>query len=77
VTFQVFEVHGVLAGAYRGRVLDRLMPRTHVLEVVDGDPRRVLCGLPVESLCDVLEFGSPTCPKCKRKFFAIVQGEGA
>lgn len=59
-------VHGVLAGAYRGkrRNLENLL--THAS--VDGGVTAVCRGVKVDSLCDEIEPGPPTCKRCAAKF---------
>lgn len=59
-------VHGVLAGAYRGKRarLDAML--THAS--TDGGSTAVCGNVAEGNLCDVQESGAPTCKKCARLF---------
>ena len=59
-------VHGVLAGAYRGRrnKLDAML--THAS---DDEGWTAVCGNVAEgNLCDVKEAGPPSCKPCARRY---------
>jgi hypothetical protein len=64
-----YEVREVLAGCYRGGRAALKSCLTHVVELEGKREVRVLCGLPVDSLCDVPKSGVPTCPRCLRACF--------
>ncbi len=59
-----YEVRGVLAGAYRGKQLERATVR-HVL--FDGADRTACGRVREEHLCDVAEREPPTCAACLAK----------
>ena len=62
-------VRAVLAGAYRGDVLDRRTALTHAVALdAQGGELRALCrGVAFENLCDRAYGGPPTCPTCARR----------
>jgi hypothetical protein len=59
-----YTVHGVLAGAYAGRNPKLASTLTHLSADEGNSP---LCKrVKVDSLCDQIEEGAPTCPACAR-----------
>lgn len=66
-------IHGVLAGAYRGRrnIEDRaLLTHAVTAEAWKSDDGKTLCGrLRVhDSICDAEADGPPTCPTCAERY---------
>lgn len=59
-------VHGVLAGAYRGKRASLAAMLTHVSE--DGGDTALLGCVAPGNLCDVIEPGPPTCKKCAHRY---------
>jgi hypothetical protein len=55
-------VHHVLAGAYRAGGVERTL-LSHLS--ADGGITAVCHGVKADSLCDQVEEGAPTCPKCR------------
>ena len=69
-----FTVHGVLAGAYKGRDISERALLRHA-SVNGGDT--ALCGtVKADSLCDMEEEGLPTCAKCLAKLEKMKLLEG-
>lgn len=64
-------IHGVLAGAYPGKVPDLRSTLTHASS--DGG-RTALCGrVKPDNLCDVEEPGPPTCARCAKRLSALAK----
>lgn len=61
-TYAPFTVHGVLAGAYRGKDIGERTLLTHAS--VDGGETALCRKVKAGALCDAVESGSPTCPLC-------------
>lgn len=58
-------VHGVLAGAYRGKDIGERALLTHAS--ADGGVTALCRRVKRDSLCDAIEPGEPTCPDCARR----------
>ncbi len=59
-------VHGVLAGAYRGK---RLKLRALLTHASTDNGSTAICGHVAEgNLCDAVEVGPPSCKKCFSKY---------
>lgn len=61
-------VHGVLAGAYRGKDIAARALLTHAS--ADGGETSLCRRVKAGSLCDAVEPGKPTCPECARRMAA-------
>jgi hypothetical protein len=60
-----YTVHGVLAGAYKGRDISE---RALLRHASTDEGHTALCGtVKADSLCDMEEEGLPTCEKCLAK----------
>jgi hypothetical protein len=59
-------VHGVLAGAYRGKRANLEALLTHAS--ADGGVTAVCRRVAADSLCDVVETGPPTCKRCLSRY---------
>jgi hypothetical protein len=60
-----FTVHGVLAGAYKGKDVAERALLLHVSE--DGGATSLCRKVKADHLCDMQEDEMPTCPECLRR----------
>jgi hypothetical protein len=66
-----YTVHGVLAGAYRGKDISA---RALLLHASSDGGQTALCGKVKEwSLCDMEEDGPPTCARCLAAYTAATK----
>lgn len=66
-----YTVHGVLAGAYKGKDISGRTLLTHAS--TDGGVTAMCRKVKADSLCDLEETGLPTCPVCQARIVRALE----